>query len=123
MYDGLLPLVAAGLGTDAVGWLSFPQKIDDEDCGEELECWKIPPHAGVEWPEELECVCCGCGWGWGLGSFWNKIEKILTKKIFLIFTWDCCCCCRWISWSDVLGKLLAAFHGADCWFVADRDFG
>ncbi len=59
LYDGLLLLVAVDLVTDADGGLSFPQKIDDEDCGEEVECcWKIPPHAGVEWPEELECVCC-----------------------------------------------------------------
>jgi hypothetical protein len=72
MYDGLLPLVAAGLAADGECWLSFPKKIDDEDCGDELECWKIPPHAGVEWPEELECVCCcGCGCCCCLSSLWK----------------------------------------------------
>ncbi len=80
MYDGLLPLVAADLAVDEECWLSFPQKIDDEDCGDEFECWEIPPHAGVEWPEEFECVCCcGCDCCCCLSSLWNKILK---KKMY-----------------------------------------
>ncbi len=68
-------LVPVGLGAaaaDEEDWLSFPQKMDDEDCGEGVECGKRPPHAGVEWPEEFECVCCCCCCCCcGFGSFWN----------------------------------------------------
>lgn len=44
-YSGLWPV---GLAADVGGGLSFPQKIEEEDCGEGVECWKIPPQAGVE---------------------------------------------------------------------------
>ncbi len=75
-YDGLWPLVAGGFVADEVRGLSPPQNIDDDDCGDGVGCWKIPPHAAVEWPEELACVCCGCCCGGGggcFGSCWNKI--------------------------------------------------
>ena len=61
MYEDLLPLVAAGcLVFDEAGWLS-PQRIDEEGCGDDVECWKTPPHAGVEWADDAWCVCaCTC---------------------------------------------------------------
>ncbi len=64
-----MPLVDAGLAVGADCWLS-PQKIDEDGWGDGVECWKIPPHAGVEWPDEVWCVCC-CGGGCCccLGSF------------------------------------------------------
>lgn len=77
-------LVAAGLlGTEDVCWLSFPQNVDDDGCGEEVECWNIPPHAGVEWPDEFECFSCDWELGCGFGSFLNKRNIMIVCFYFL----------------------------------------
>lgn len=72
-YDDFVLLVATGLvGTEVVGFSPQNSDDDDEGCGDEFECWKTPPHAGVAWPDELNCAC---GWfasgvgGVGFGSF------------------------------------------------------
>ncbi len=66
-----MPLLAVDFVADEDCGLSFPQKMDDEDCEEDVEFWKTPLHAGVEWPEELECVCCCCCCDCGFASFWH----------------------------------------------------
>jgi len=61
-----------------------------------------------------------CCWFWFILRLNLFTNKNLLRKLIFWFTWDCC---RWISWSDALDRLLAEFHGVDCWFVADRGFG
>ena len=115
-YDDLLPLVVDDFvwDDDDDGWLSVGQKTDDDDAdwGDEVECWKTPPQAGVEWLDELEwacCCCCCCCCCWDVfNSCWIKIDQLnewFRRKIYLslqlllslnILKWCRWCCIRCI---------------------------